>query len=415
MWLYVPNTSTSSPSALGEPASISASNWQFQALEQSVWWRGRPSQSRHWYQRWKKGSFIQLLYGAMPEPSMAALGVARWTASLVASRASHIALPAESAGSTTNEISGQMHAASSSSQERVLSSSKTSRACYRQGLTKSLERKEFEETFESLVLRLRSDCSRRQKLARLTKENASLSSQWPTATANMVTGAGSNGRDGGLNLQTAVAAFQVSAWPTPSARDWKGATDEKFGSNSRPLNEVEKIWDIAQPAEVEDEWVPSSLVELAQSAETAMWSTPRASDAEKGSPNQSFGAGGQPLPSQAVQWMTPRSHEVGLYQYSRGDKTKPVETLTGQAIAIYSPLARVTVKTGKPHSKERRSLNPLFVEWLMGWPPGWTLLAWTDFACSETELSLFKQRMRSALLSLGLPREAPPAQLALFG
>jgi hypothetical protein len=27
----------------------------------------------------------------------------------------------------------------------------------------------------------------------------------------------------------------------------------------------------------------------------------------------------------------------------------------------------------------------------------------------------WKQRMRSALLSLGLPREAPPAQLALFG
>ncbi|OAP40371.1 hypothetical protein AU381_00135 [Sinorhizobium glycinis] len=70
---------------------------------------------------------------------------------------------------------------------------------------------------------------------------------------------------------------------------------------------------------------------------------------------------------------------------------------------------------GEPSSKERRSLNPLFVEWLMGWPPGWTLLAWTDFACSATELSRFKQRMRSALLQLGLPREAPPAQLALFG
>ncbi|MQW32791.1 hypothetical protein [Sinorhizobium meliloti] len=82
---------------------------------------------------------------------------------------------------------------------------------------------------------------------------------------------------------------------------------------------------------------------------------------------------------------------------------------------LYSRLGQVTVKTGKPHSKERRSLNPLFVEWLMGWPAGWTLLAWTDFACSETVLSAWKQRMRSALLSLGLPQEAPPAQLALFG
>lgn len=122
-----------------------------------------------------------------------------------------------------------------------------------------------------------------------------------------------------------------------------------------------------------------------------------------------------PLPSQASQWMTPRSSEAGQYQYSRGDKSKPVETLTGQALAIYSPLARVTVKTGKLHSKERRSLNPLFVEWLMGWPPGWTLLASTDFGCSATALSAWKARMRSALWQLGLPAEAPPAQLALFG
>lgn len=30
MWLYVPDISTSSPSAPGAEASISASNWQFQ-------------------------------------------------------------------------------------------------------------------------------------------------------------------------------------------------------------------------------------------------------------------------------------------------------------------------------------------------------------------------------------------------
>lgn len=74
---------------------------------------------------------------------------------------------------------------------------------------------------------------------------------------------------------------------------------------------------------------------------------------------------------------------------------------------------------GDSSSKERRSLNPLFVEWLMGWPPGWTLLslglAWTDFACSATALCLWKQRMRSALSSLALPQEAPAAQLSLFG
>jgi hypothetical protein len=33
-------------------------------------------------------------------------------------------------------------------------------------------------------------------------------------------------------------AARLSAWPTASARDWKGATREKWGDNARPLNEV---------------------------------------------------------------------------------------------------------------------------------------------------------------------------------
>ena len=40
--------------------------------------------------------------------------------------------------------------------------------------------------------------------------------QWPTPHANCSTGAGRQGRDGGDNLQTAVAM-----WPTPTGRDWK--------------------------------------------------------------------------------------------------------------------------------------------------------------------------------------------------
>lgn len=36
-----------------------------------------------------------------------------------------------------------------------------------------------------------------------------------------------------------------------------------------------------------------------------IWSIPRATDGEKGGPNQSFGAGGVPLPAMASQWPTP--------------------------------------------------------------------------------------------------------------
>jgi site-specific DNA-cytosine methylase len=107
----------------------------------------------------------------------------------------------------------------------------------------------------------------------------------------------------------------------------------------------------------------------------------------------------------------------------QGNPDKPVLTLQGQAQAM--PLARSLpdqpISTvGEESSHIRRTLNPLFVEWLMGWPPGWTSLALTPPASSASgswgmESYLFKQRMRSALFALGLPQAAPSAQLNLFG
>ena len=50
--------------------------------------------------------------------------------------------------------------------------------------------------------------------------------------------------------------------------------------------------------------------------------------------------------------------------------------------------ARMTTQCGgkclpsAPNS--RRQLNPLFVEWLMGWPENWTSLAPTAYTFSET-------------------------------
>lgn len=35
-----------------------------------------------------------------------------------------------------------------------------------------------------------------------------------------------------------ISETATTGWPTPAARDWKGATKERWGSNARPLNEV---------------------------------------------------------------------------------------------------------------------------------------------------------------------------------
>jgi hypothetical protein len=50
---------------------------------------------------------------------------------------------------------------------------------------------------------------------------------------------------------------------------------------------------------------------------------------------------------------------------------------------------------GSDTSQPRRTLNPLFVEALMGWPIGWT-----GFASVATEWSRWLQRMRSELWRL---------------
>lgn len=119
-----------------------------------------------------------------------------------------------------------------------------------------------------------------------------------------------------------------------------------------------------------------------------------------------------------TQWMTPRV-ATGAYTRDRGDPENERLTLDGHA-TLASILPDPPISTvGEESSHIRRSLNPLFVEWLMGWPPGWTLLALTlpastGIACSETELSRYRRRMRSALSQLGSPPEAPPEQISFL-
>jgi hypothetical protein len=181
-------------------------------------------------------------------------------------------------------------------------------------------------------------------------------------------------------------------WPTPAARDWRSdssqmTSEELYGTKGRPLSRV-----------------------------AMEWSTPSVADTTGGRMNRSGPRSAeQLLKGQANtlmdQWMTPRVAS-GAYTRDSGDPDKERLTLEGQA-SFHQ--VHPTYPVGGVSSQPRRSLNPLFVEWLMGWPPGWTLLAWTDFACSATALCRYRQRMRSALWQLGLPPTAAPQQISLFG
>ncbi|KKN56899.1 hypothetical protein LCGC14_0567520 [marine sediment metagenome] len=93
----------------------------------------------------------------------------------------------------------------------------------------------------------------------------------------------------------------------------------------------------------------------------SMWPTPRGSDGEKGGPNQRGSKGDLALPSAAVMWPTP----TGRDHKDTGD----LENVEDNGL-----LGRVV----RP-SKESGSLSPQWVEWLQGFPSGWT-----DLNVSET-------------------------------
>ena len=73
--------------------------------------------------------------------------------------------------------------------------------------------------------------------------------------------------------------------------------------------------------------------------EVANWGTPRASDGEKGGPNQSFGAGGMPLPAQAAQWQTPvADDQMDRLRGKINSRGEP--KLSAQALQWPTPAAR---------------------------------------------------------------------------
>ena len=154
-------------------------------------------------------------------------------------------------------------------------------------------------------------------------------------------------------------ASGCSSWPTPMA-----GTPAQNGNNAAGNSDFSrKAMDLA----------------------SALWPTPRTitDGGESAERKQELGrteSGGGDLQASALTWSTPRASVDQLS--SAPDQATPA---------------------GPTSSPERRTLNPLFVEWLMGWPIGWT-----DCDCAETGFTLWQQRMRGLLSTLcsRTPRQA---------
>ena len=300
-------------------------------------------------------------------------------------------------------------------------------------------------------------------------------SMWPTATAHSFAQTADNPTPGQTGGTTLAGAAELM-WPTVQARD------VRMGDGPESERRARKTHDVTPRGRGQ---VPSAKAGNACLATDAQnWGTPRASDGEKGGPNQAFGAGGKPLPAQAAQWPTPVAAEIeknpvnhaakmALPRAERGGGNLPTPasrdhkgenspdhlingtgrlhmdqlpnavahgfTLPAPAPMTHGPTlsqlrpiwrrlrASLIASHGRAvwlrlwAGRNKKRLNPEFVGWLMGWPPGHALCD-----CSETEWHLWQRHMRIALSRLPMasgpwiwspqkPQPPQPIQASLFG
>jgi len=374
MWIFpAPTSNSSSLSAPAAGDSISASDWRFPLLARSATWRSKPSPARRWSDRWKRHGWMQHLCGRICDPSEAASGVARWTGSLAAIRASRSVSQADSEAWMIPDISGRSFAEISGSSDQRGASSRTSPTICASDSTKS------PEIYTRWATTLQQVCSARRKSGHRTDGNGC--SSWPSPAAADGERGSQTYMRGNLTLRGAA----ISQWPTPIVNDAQGSTH--CYSNGDHTKIALKL-----PGAVQQS--------------TKAWSTPRSSDAEKGGPHQAFSAGGTPLPSQAVSWATPTQRD--WKDGTDASQNAPTNSLLGRQAPRMMPAGDGSLTAGPT---PRLQLNPMFVEWLMGWPLGWTDCGYWATGSSPSKPLTRSSRSRGILPSTAINDDDPFADL----
>lgn len=360
MWLYIPDsTSHSSAEAAGSLADFIARSQGYAPFVTSS---GKPTQRPLSWRGWEKRNWIRRLSGMTLSPSMAARGVASWIASLVASPARTSATPVSEPGSTASaQGSGPSSHESSTRFALDLSQLKTSRRS-----------KAGASTASSVTLprsgSMRSGCvSERPTWAPLTAENGSSSWPTPVASDNENRNTGHSPSHGTTRGKTLAGEAMSREWPTPSSSSYgtnQGGAAGRSGPVRPSLDTLARLW-------------PTTTMDA------------RASGASY--PTTATHQQGTTLTDAAVrQWATPTSRD--WKDGACADANVPTNSLLGrQVLRASGPQVPTTSTDGAKSSRSGRTLNPRFVEWLMGWPIGSS-----DCGFSETESSSSKPPSRTA-------------------
>ena len=449
MWLIVP--STCCPSAPEPGDSTSASEWRSQLLASSVAWNTKQRPASSWLRGWRTDALTRRLFGLIYEPSTASRGVESFIASLVASRVSRGPSQGSARELTTPGTSGPTPSASSESADLSGSSSKTWGASF--GMDTS---ELFAPTLKALATGLRRRSSRQRTLARPT--DASGSSSWPTAQAGSPGEKPTNNVPDNSPLHRAAAMWptatgvmakggaytydnndktkprlsltgEAQMWPTARQEDAESAGNHPQAQDS--LTGVAGLWSTPRSSDTNGAGSHGDGgIDLRTQIETLNWPTPQASEM----PNTNANQKNMPpsLHGAAEAWQTPKSPDGG--NTSRGHDRKGEPLLDGQARSWGPPTSRdwkdgdvtesdvptngllgrqasrsfpphpTTSQDGSASSESaptsRRRLNPMFVEWLMGWIPGWTSLVPLGSGSPGTAWCRYRRRMLGAFCAL---------------
>jgi len=340
-------------------------------IEQSLLSKSKPTRLRTWQTRWKQGSFYPHLFGRILKPCQWNRFETELTSSLAVIHVNLSQPPESEKERKTPDISGLTSEKSSEQLDLFGASLKTSKDTSPSDSEKSLA------TWKALVIKQRGEYSQRVKLAHLTRENESTS--WPTVTTDSASTRTKKYAQGGMPLSMAV-----NTWPTPAARDHKGASgygrQERKGfprdtlpnalvnwptatvfdvtGGSYPTELVNGQWRSKHSKDPNSPWYGAKLRDAVETAEKMNWPTPTVAEAEKISNRPNFGQLG-----------LSNHPEVHGQKLSREKLNKSKGGLPD----------RVRPNTD---GKALGQLNADWVEHLMGVPTGWTDLgSWEMALC----------------------------------
>lgn len=405
-WLYLPPDAVTH--AMGEDISMaspsapeladSTSDCTSPCPDTALWvtLSGKPMQRPRSWRGWKKRLWIARLSGTTLPPSTADRGAAWWISSMADIRASLSLSPDESSETKTQDISGRTSPASLARLRPPSASSKMSGDIFDWDLNKSTK------TFDQWVTALRRVCLQRRKSARPT--SASGSSSWLTPRA----------QESGERQETFLKRMgdrtdrcsssllaQTKLWPTATASDANVSRarppEKMIRKDGRNVLRTPSLAEtVLQPSDFPYTKQDLKLAQNRQPYRRAKihWPTPRAQEPGSNAPTH-----GKGLKETATRhWATPTARD-----WKDG-------TMIDSKAQTRSNLSRQAPRTrlhGNASSQTGLTLNPLFVEALMGWPVGWT-----DCASAATELSRWSRLMHFALSQLLQPSK--PEQLCLI-